>query len=184
MLRRVAVFTAVMLQMAAAPAVGQFRGGSGGPFRAAPPPALGVRGSYDFDLDAFGTGLQFRYPLAPMAEASVTGDFVFGDTTGGWQVDLDLTSGMLLPGVYLGVGAALAHRSFLLLDIPTQPKRTKFGFTVLFGGTLPPVVRSPVLPYVEMRWTFVGGYDAQAALAVGVNVLLGKPPPRPRRSSR
>ena len=160
---------------------GQFRGVSGGPRLIAPPPAVGLRGSYDFDMEAFAAGVQIRYPLAPMAEISLTGDYAFGDTTSGWQADLDLTSGMMLPGIYLGVGAALAHRAFLLFDIPTQPKRTKAGFTVLFGGTLPPVVRSPVLPYVELRWTLFTEYDSQLALAVGANVLLGEPPPRRRR---
>jgi hypothetical protein len=181
---RVVVLSAVLLHLPAAPAAAQYPGGSGGPSRIAPPPALGVRGSYDFDGGAFGAGVQFRYPLAPMAEVSITGDYVFGDTTGGWQVNLDLTSGMMLPGLYLGVGGALAHRAFLLADIPTQPKRTKIGFTVLFGGTLPPTVRSPVLPYVDVRWTMVSGYDAQAALALGLNVLLGEPPPRPPRGRR
>jgi hypothetical protein len=180
---RGALVTALALA-AAAPAAAQFRGVSGGPLLVAPPPAVGVRGSYDFDTEAFAVGVQFRYPLAPMAEIALTGDYAFGDTTSGWQVDLDLTSGMMLPGVYLGVGAALAHRAFLLFDIPTQPKQTKVGFTVLLGGTLPPMVRSPVIPYVEMRWTLFSGYDSQAALAVGMNVLLGEPPPRPHRRRR
>jgi len=157
---------------------------SGGGPTIAPPPAVGLRGSYDFDMEAFAAGLQFRYPLAPMAEISLTADYAFGDTASGWQVDLDLTSGMMLPGVYLGVGAALARRAFLLLDIPTQPKRTKVGFTVLFGGTLPPVVRSPVLPYVELRWTLFTEYDSQLALAVGAHVLLGAPPSPPARRRR
>lgn len=181
---RVVVLTAVALHLVATPAAAQFRGGPGGPSAIAPPPALGVRGSYDFDGEALGAGVQFRYPLAPMAEVALTGDYVFGDTTGGWQLDFDLTSGMMLPGIYLGVGIALAHRAFLLAGVPTQPKRTKVGFTVLLGGTLPPAVRSPVLPYVELRWTTVSSYDAQAALAIGLNVLLGEPPPRPPRRPR
>ena len=98
-----------------------------------------------------------------------------------WQVDLDLTTGAMLPGLYAGGGVVLARRPFLLVGMPIQERQTRAGFTLLLGGTLPPFIRFPVRPRLELRWTFVRDFDTQAQVSLGASVRLGRPPPVPAR---
>ena len=145
------------------------------------PPSLGIRGGFDFDAEAYAIGGQARLPVAPLAEVLVSGDYYLGGDESAWQLNLDLATGAMLPGIYAGAGAALARRAFLVADTHTFPKRTKLGLNLFAGLTLPPVVRLPVRPFAEARWTQVSGFDLQFALVAGVSVWLGSPPPRPRR---
>lgn len=145
-----------------------------------PPPSLGIRGGFDFDAEQYAVGGQVRMPLAPLAEVLLSGDYYLAGDTSAWQLNLDLATGAMLPGVYAGAGAALARRAFLIADTHTFPKRTKLGLSLFVGATLPPVVRLPVRPFAEARWTQVSGFDLQFAVVAGVSVPLGDPAP-PRR---
>ncbi len=120
-------------------------------------------------------------PLAPLAEVLVSGDYYLGGDATAWQLNVDLATGAMLPGIYAGAGAALARRAFLVADTHTFPKRTRLGLNLFAGLTLPPVVRLPVRPFAETRWTQVSGFDLQFALVVGVSVWLGNHGAPPRR---
>ncbi len=142
---------------------------------------MGVRGGHDFDSEQFALGVQVRLPVAPLAEVLLSGDYYLGGDTAAWQLNLDLAAGAMVPGVYVGAGAALARRAFLVADTHTFPKRTKLGLNLFVGATLPPFIPLPVRPFAEARWTQVSGFDRQFVVVAGASVYLGRPPPHPTR---
>lgn len=146
---------------------------------AGPSPAVGVRGSYDFDAEAWGVGAQASIPLGRRFAFVPSGDAFFGDDRTDWQLNTDLAMRLGRAGfLYAGGGLAVVNRVFE----DGADAETKLGPN-LFAGLQTPGMRLPVRPFVEARWTFVED-EAPFRLGFGVNVPLGereRPRPRSRR---
>jgi len=138
--------------------------------RPTPPAAIGVRGGYDFDAEAWSIGGQASIPIARRIAFLPSGDAYFGDDRTDWQLNADLA---LRPGragfLYAGGGLALLNR--VHDDEVDAEAETKVGANV-FAGLQAPGRRLPFRPFAEARWTFVDG-DSPFRLAFGANVPLG-----------
>jgi hypothetical protein len=144
-----------------AEAQGRRRGRPG--LRAVMPPELGPRVGYDFRVDDWSVGGQFRVPGSRL-ETLLSGDVYFAGTPRPWQLNLDLAF-HLRPGgtLYFGGGVGIYHvvttdvAPNLLLGLKPGPRR-RF---------------SPIRPYAEGRCTFLDG-GTPFRLVFGVNVAIGR----------
>ena len=173
-----ATLVAMALFAAATPAEAQRRGRSQW-VRPTPPPAVGVRGGYDFDAAAWSIGGQASIPFARRLAFMPSGDAFFGDDRTDWQLNADLALRLGRAGfLYAGGGLALLNR--VHEDDVDAEAETKAGANV-FAGLQTPGLRLHFRPFVEARWTLVDD-DSPFRLAFGANVRLGGPSrPAPRR---
>ncbi len=157
-------------------AQGQRRGrGSGGQLSARVVPEVGIRGGFDFDLEAVGIGTQVRLPAGPFAELVPSGDYYFGSDQTAWQANLDFVFRFGFRQVlYGGVGGAIAHRAFEVDNVPVLPTETKAAFNLSVGIATPRFRRARLRPYAEARWSFVNEFDTQFAIVAGMNLALGR----------
>jgi hypothetical protein len=134
---------------------------------------IGIRGGYDFDVTAPSAGVQLRLPIGPTAELVPSGDYYFTGSQTAWQANLDLAVRTgFLQVVYAGVGAALAHRSFVTDEV-MLPEDTKLALNLFAGASVPRFFPGRWRPYLETRWTVASGYDSQFVALIGLNVRLG-----------
>ena len=138
----------------------------------APTTAIGLRGGHDFTVDRWSVGAQLRLPVARRLAFAPSGDVFLGDSATDWQLNADLS--ISLRGLYVGGGIGLLSAD----DRDTGERGTRAAPNLLVGLE-PRTLRSPVRPFLEGRWTFLGD-GARFRLAGGVNVPIGGSA-RPRR---
>ena len=125
-----------------------------------PSPQIGVRGGYDYDIDAWSAGGQARWPFGRRGKYQLvpSGDVFFADGVADWQGNVDwLLSPGPRGGFYFGIGVGYSSR-------PIDGERV---FNRLVG------LRLSQRLYVESRWTNVDGRNL-FRLVVGYNISLGK----------
>lgn len=144
-----------------------------------PPPAVGMRGGYDFELEAWSIGAQASIPFARRLAFLPSGDAFFGEDRTDWQLNADLAIRLGRAGfLYTGGGLALLNRVYE--EAGDADAETRTGANA-FVGLQTPGRRLPFRPFVEARWTFVDG-ESPFRLAFGANVALGgRAHPLPRR---
>jgi hypothetical protein len=137
-------------------------------------PEIGVRGDYNFDLEAAGVGGQARLPVLNVAELLPSADYFFDHGTTSWQAGLDLAIRIgFRQALYAGAGAALVHRRFEE-GAAAAVEDSRFGTALFAGLATPRLAPMRLRPYVEARWVFVGDFPSEFAVLAGVNVRLGR----------
>lgn len=130
----------------------------------------GLRGGYDFDVEAWSAGAQIGVALRPRLVLAPSGDLFFRDGRTDWQVNGDLVLRPRPHGlIYGGGGVAAVHRAS---DGAEDEADTRVGANAFVGLSTPGLRRrARVRPFVEARWTFVDG-ESPFRLAFGLNVPL------------
>ena len=125
-----------------------------------PSPQLGLRGGYDYDIDAWSVGGQARWPFGRRGsyQFAPSGDVFFAAGAADWQGNMDLIfSPGPRGGFYFGFGIGYSSRAVDGTQV----------FNRLVGLNLARRL------YLEGRWTNVAAKNI-FRLAVGYNVSFGK----------
>lgn len=124
-------------------------------------PELGPRVGYDFRVEDWSVGGQFRVP-SRVIETLASGDSYFA-VNRAWQLNLDLAVRLgRLSSLYAGGGLGIYHLA-----------GTDAGPNLLVGLRPPARRNAPIRPYAEGRWTFLDG-GTPFRLVFGVNLVLGR----------
>jgi len=137
---------------------------------------LGVRIGYDFDVEIRSLGSQFRIPIGPI-QIIPSGDIFLVEGNMDWQINLDAAFSLGLGlrriiqirGIEFYGGGGLA---FTRRDIAHSSEDENRIGTNLFAGIDVPLLRFPIQPFVEARWTFIDD-ETLFHLVGGFNVLFG-----------
>lgn len=125
-----------------------------------PKPEIGVRGGFDYDIDVWSAGGQFRLPVGRHGrlELAPSGDVFFNEGEIDWQANADLLYGPgRRGGFYFGGGLAYSNR----------PGATERVVNRIVG------LRLSRQLYLESRWTSIEGRNLYR-LVIGYNLALGK----------
>ena len=144
-----------IVALCASQAQGQRRG-----WGSKPSTEIGVRGGFDYDIDAWSAGGQFRLPFAKRGrlQFAPSGDVFFTQHEIDWQANADLIySPGPRGGFYFGGGMAFSDR----------PGIAERGVNRMVGLRLSPRF------YIESRWTSLEGRSLYR-MVVGYNISLGK----------
>lgn len=131
--------------------------------RPPPPPAVGVRGLYDFGTSDFGIGAHIQVPVGRILRVAPSAEVFFGDQTT-WQLNADAVVSLLL--LRAGGGLAVADGA----RVADSDRGVETGLN-LFAGIQSPRLRAAFRPFVDARWTFLGG-ETPFRLVAGVNIPL------------
>lgn len=129
---------------------------------------LGIRTGYDFEVDVWSVGGQFRFPARPGGALHLmpSADLFYVEGRKDWQINLDAAI-QERGGAYYGGGLAFANRDFSgkgALDFKT-------GGNLLLGMAVR-LRSSSIQPYLEGRWTFIEN-ERLFRLAAGFNFKFG-----------
>ena len=128
-------------------------------------PEAGARVGYDWGLEAWSIGGQFRVPIVPGIYLIPSGDYYLRTPGALWQVNLDAAIRLgWYGGLYGGAGLGIAHRAI-------GSGRAQAGLNVFAGFTPPRLRRRPLWPFIEARWLLIQN-RSPFTLRAGFNVLL------------
>jgi hypothetical protein len=140
-----------------------------------PAPEMGVRAGYNWYRKAPGLGAALRVPLLNVVEFIADGDYYFRRGEKAWQAALNLA---VRTGyqrmLYAGAGAALVHRVFVTGTGTANIEATKYGTNLFIGVATARLSGDRLRPYLEIRWTFVDSYHAEAQTLFGVDIWFGR----------
>ena len=127
-------------------------------------PHLGGHLLYNFDVEKFGIGAQFTYPVSQRLELYPSFDYFFIDSGSLWQLNGDLKYQLRERGdwFYVGGGIAIARASF------GGASDSEVGANILAGWET--LVGKKVHPYIEGRLTVGDGSSFQ--VAGGLNITI------------
>jgi hypothetical protein len=127
-------------------------------------PHIGGHLLYNFDVEEFGIGAQFSYPLSRKLEFYPSFDYYFVDPGSLWQLNADLKYKLREEHnwFYVGGGLGIARASVGNFD------DTDVGAN-LFGGW-ETLIGQRVHPYLEGRLTLAD--DTRFQLAGGLNITI------------
>jgi hypothetical protein len=128
---------------------------------------LGVRLGYDFQVDEWSLGGQFRLP-GPFLETVLSGDSYFYPGANPWQLNADLVLHLgRFRALYAGGGVGVFHQ------VSAGAGTTDVGPNVVIGVQPRRRLGSPVRAYAEGRWTFLNG-ATPFRFVFGLNFVLGR----------
>ena len=125
-----------------------------------PSPEIGVRGGYDYDIDVWSAGGQFRLPIGRRGRLEIvpSGDAFFTEGEIDWQANADVIYGPgRRGGLYFGGGMGYSNR----------PGITEQVVNRIVG------LRLSERMYLENRWTNIDGRSLYR-MVLGYNLGLGK----------
>ena len=127
-------------------------------------PHIGGHLLYNFDVEDFGIGAQFSYPVARRLEIYPSFDYYFVGEGSLWQLNGDLKYKLREEHnwFYLGAGIAIARASF------AGASNSDVGAN-LFGGW-ETLIGQRVHPYLEGRVTLSD--ESSVQVAGGVNITI------------
>jgi len=133
--------------------------------------AFGARVGRDFREDVWTAGAQMRFelPVLPGLEMLPSGDLLLDDNNDEWQLNLDAAL-QVLPFAYMGAGFAIANDSLPTSSGPTM----ETGYNMFVGFNIP-MLRLPIAPFAEARWTTINRLVRPFRAVVGLNAVLGRP---------
>lgn len=117
-------------------------------------PAVGVRGGFQFTVQAWSLGADVRLPLRGRLGLLASGDYFLAEIGSPWQMNLDAVLHVGGTGTgYVGAGVAVAHRA-----VGVASDEMTAGLNLLVGLEPPRLrARTPLRPFLETRWTVVEG---------------------------
>jgi hypothetical protein len=127
-------------------------------------PHIGGHVLYNFDVEEFGIGAQFSFPVARQLEFYPSFDYYFVDPGSLWQVNADLKYKLREEHnwFYLGGGLGIARRSVNDFD------NTDVGANLIGGWET--LIGQRVHPYLEARLTL--SEETAFQLAGGLNITI------------
>ncbi len=127
-------------------------------------PHIGGHVLYNFDVEEFGIGAQFSYPVARKLEFYPSFDYYFVDPGSLWQLNADLKYKLREEHnwFYVGGGLAIARASIGGFDDTDVGANAFAGWETLIG--------QKVHPYIEGRLTLGDGSSFQ--IAGGLNITI------------
>jgi hypothetical protein len=119
---------------------------------------------YQFDVEEFGIGAQFSYPVARRLEFYPSFDYYFVDPGSLWQLNGDLKYKLREEHnwFYLGGGIGIARRSVGDVD------NTDVGANLIGGWET--LIGQRVHPYLEGRLTL--SEETSVQVAAGLNITI------------
>jgi hypothetical protein len=135
-----------------------------------PTPTVGVRSGYAFTQQSVTAGISSSVPIGSRLEIVLGGDLVLKAEDERWRMGADLVVRVGAVGEYYG-GAGLALFDFRR---PELTNRSEFGYTIVVGREFRRAEAASLRPFIEPRWSVVGG-RTMFALAAGINYALETP---------
>lgn len=133
-----------------------------------PVPAVGLRGGFDFAVDAWSVGAQASVPVGGRDRILLmpSADLFLRRYRADWQLNADIAAGLgPLRLFHAGLGLGVLNRE----PVPGDDAETRATLN-FFGGLEFPGVRTATRPFLQLRWTV--GEAAPFQVLAGLNYRL------------